>query len=132
MENKPLASANQNWGHAQLLNSDGNPWRPTNSLQPPANTGGGGGASGADPMTDIAGLKKNVGFLNWAVGILFLSGLGAILASYLLLAERIDSRYDRVGDKIDNVSTQIADLRVAVTEVKANGDTQRSSGKGKD
>lgn len=77
-------------------------------------------------MIDIAGLKKNVGFLNWAVGTIFGLGLAAIVISYLMLADRIDDRYDRISDKLDNVSGQIGDLRVTVTEVRANGFAQKS------
>lgn len=42
-----------------------------------------------DEADEIAGLKKNVGFLNWAVGIMFVSGLGAIATSYVMLANDI-------------------------------------------
>lgn len=77
-------------------------------------------------MIEIAGLKKNVGFLNWATGLIFLSGLGAILGSYLMLAGKIEDRYDRIGDKIEGVSQQLGDMRVQLTEAKVNDNPKGS------
>jgi len=37
-------------------------------------------------VSDLAGLKKNVGFLNWAVGVMFILGLSAIGTTYVLLS----------------------------------------------
>lgn len=75
---------------------------------------------------DIAGLKKNVGFLNWAVGIIFLSGLSALVALYFLLASRIDDRYEKTGDKLDQIVDRISDLRIAVASASAS-DSSASS-----
>ena len=83
-------------------------------------------------MIDIAGLKKNVGFLNWALGTTFLLGLAAIITSYVMLSGQIGDRYDRVGDKLDGIATQISDLRVDITEVRANGVAQRGDTARKD
>ena len=80
-------------------------------------------------MIDIAGLKKNVGFLNWATGIIFVSGLTAIILSYLLLAGRIDDRYDKIGTKLDHVGDQITDLRVSVSEIGKSDDKSSSGSK---
>ena len=77
-------------------------------------------------MIDIAGLKKNVGFLNWAMGIIFVSGLTAIILSYLLLAGRIDDRYDKIGTKLDHVTDQISDLRVSVSSIGKTDDKSPS------
>lgn len=127
MPSSPLQTANNTWGSATLINASGNPLRPPTPPHPPANTGGPSGPSGGhEPMIEIAGLKKNVGFLNWATGLIFLSGLAAILASYLMLAQKIEDRYDRIGDKIEGVSQQIGDMRVQLTEAKANGNSQGS------
>lgn len=127
MGSNPLQTANSAWGTATLINASGNPLRPPTPPQPPANTGGPHGPSGGgEPMIEIAGLKKNVGFLNWATGLIFLSGLTAIVASYLMLAAKIEDRYDRIGDKIEGVSQQIGDLRVQLTEAKANGHSKGS------
>lgn len=113
MQNKPLASANRNWGHAQILNSDGNPYRPNVPPQPPSNTGGGGGASGGDPMIDIAGLKKNVGFLNWVAGIATV----AIVALYFILTAQIDNRFDKVDDPLDQIGRDVAAQTATLSEI---------------
>ena len=54
-------------------------------------------------MEDIAGLKKNVGFLNWIAA----AGVGAIVALYFVLSGQIDSRFNKADEKI-------SDLRVAI------------------
>lgn len=69
-------------------------------------------------MIDIAQLKQNVSWLNKAVSGMFLAGLGAIIASFLLLSDRIDDRFDKLGDKIDRLSDQVGQFRVDLTEVK--------------
>ncbi len=67
-------------------------------------------------MSDIAGLKKNVGFLNWAVGLMFLAGLGSILASFLVLDDRINDRFERADDRAGRIEGQIGDLRVTAAQ----------------
>lgn len=117
-------AANENWA-SPIYDHRGAPMQQAPSPQPPSNLGGAGPPPpGSDAMIDIAGLKKNVGFLNWAAGIIFLSGLAAIVASYLMIAGKIEDRYDRIGDKIENVSSQITDLRVQMIEVKASDDAE--------
>lgn len=91
---------------------------------PGNHSGGGTGSSGGGHAVDIAGLQKNVGFLNWAAGIVFVIGLSAIVGSYLMLANRIDDRYDKIGDKLDRVTEQISNVRVSISEVKSDDQSQ--------
>ena len=84
---------------------------------------GGGGGSGSSLVEDMAGLKKNVGFLNWALGIMYVAGLSAIISSYFLLDGRIDTRFDKADAKIERLSDQASDLKfLMITEA---ADTRR-------
>jgi hypothetical protein len=71
-------------------------------------------------MIDIAGLKKNVGFLNWAVGIIFLSGLTAIIVSFLTLNDKIDNRFDRADDRGQQIEQKVEQVRFEAVEQKAD------------
>jgi hypothetical protein len=62
-------------------------------------------------MIDVAGLKKNVGFLNWAVGIIFASGLGAIVVSYLMLSHDIGDLSKESAERDRQIVDRISDLR---------------------
>lgn len=75
-----------------------------------------GDGDGSSTVSDIAGLKKNVGFLNWAVGLMFLAGLGSILASFLVLDDRINDRFERADDRAGRIEGQIGDLRVTAAQ----------------
>lgn len=120
MESNAVQNANKAWGQAQLIDSKGNPLPRSDGQNPPLNKGGGGGFSGGEIVTDIAGLKKNVGFLNWIAA----AGVAALIALYLLLSSQIGDRYDRTSDKLDEISSQISDMRVEISEVKSNGNAQ--------
>ena len=120
--NTPLETANQAWGTAQLVNSSGNPISSqailaTDAMPNPGYSGGSGG--GTDAMIDIAGLKKNVGFLNWATGALFVGGLSAFLI--------LDGR---ISDKILTVARDVTEIKVeqarqAATLVAINGTLEK-------
>jgi hypothetical protein len=76
----------------------------------------------------IGKLEQSVGWLWKSVGAIFTLGLTAIIVSYLMLASRIDDRYDKIGGKIDGVVDKIADLRVEVVESrKADDQSQAGS-----
>ncbi|MGN6848105.1 MAG: hypothetical protein ACTHJK_01300 [Sphingomicrobium sp.] len=94
--------------------------------------GGGGGFNGGHAVT-LGKLEQSVGWLWKAVGTTFVLGLGAIIALYLLLAGRIDDRYDKIGNKLDHITDQIADLRVAVTRdgINAGAVPEKAPKKGK-
>ena len=79
-----------------------------------------GGDSGGGHLADIAGLQKNVGFLNWAVGIVFLSGLGALIALYLILNSSIAENAKDGREGLEHVSDKISDVRVAVAGQSAD------------
>lgn len=75
---------------ASIEDPDGGTWikLPPGALHPSdasTTSSGNSGGTGGEPMIDIAGLKQNVGFLNWAVATIFALGLAAIIGSYLLL-----------------------------------------------
>lgn len=115
-------AANEQWGGGGIVHSNGQPMRAPAAPIQAANTGAsGGGPSGGDAMSEIAALKKNVNFLNWVAG----AGVAALGTLYLLLSGQINDRYDRTADKLDVISNQISDVRVEVSEVKSNANTQR-------
>lgn len=97
-----MSEAGQRWGGSpHLVDTSGQPLRGEYSSPP---TGGGVG----DHLIDIAGLKQNVRFLNWAVGTMFLLGLGAIIGSYLLLAQSIEDLGKDLDRSILQLSTESA------------------------
>lgn len=67
-------------------------------------------------MIEIAGLKKNVGFLNWVAGLAAL----AMVALYFILTAQIDSRFDKVDTKVGEVSRSVSDLRVEIATQSAD------------
>lgn len=69
----------------------------TNQPPPPGSDQGGGHGGGGNPMTDIEGLKKNVGFLNWAIGVMFVAGIAGFVGLYFLLSADIDGLRRDVG-----------------------------------
>ena len=64
-------------------------------------------------MVEIAGLKKNVGFLNWALGATF---LGAI-AGFLILDDRINSRISPVAADVVLIKIEGARQGVVLDEI---------------
>lgn len=118
MASNPNQAANQNWGQPPILNSAGNPMHLASIQNRPANphqdntVGGGGG----ETVMDIAGLKKNVAFLNWVAA----AGAAALIALYFILANQIDdgARESRVS--LQRVSEQLSDVRVAVASQSAD------------
>jgi hypothetical protein len=103
--------------YLRLVDSSGNPMRSGAGAAPPSYGAGGGGQ---DAIIDIAGLKKNVGFLNWAVGIIFLSGLSAIIVSFLTLNDKIDNRFDRADDRSRQIEQKVEQVRLDAVEQKAD------------
>lgn len=55
-------------------------------------------------MIDIAGLKKNVGFLNWVASIAPV----AIVALYFILTTQIDSRFDKVDIPLNQIGREVS------------------------
>jgi len=115
-----LERANQNWGgQAAILDENGNPIR-SQSMEPNSNPyGNGGGVPPSDnPMIAIAGLKKNVGFLNWAAGLLLVAGG----TGFLILQDKIQDRFDKSDERITAVSEQVTELRINATKQDAKLD----------
>ena len=94
------------------------------SASPASETEGGGGAggNGGSQAVIIGKLEQSVDWLWKAVGTTFTLGLLAIIGSYLLLASRIDGRYDRIADKLDGVSGQIGELKLDVAKASKEND----------
>jgi hypothetical protein len=118
MANNPLRAANSNDWRPAIVDAQGNPYVGVRSAvsNDLSNTIGSG--DGNPPImehaVDIAGLKKNVGFLNWAVAITFLSGLTALVFIYFNLSGLIDNRYERLDGKLDHIADKIGDLEGAI------------------
>ena len=55
-------------------------------------------------MTEIAKLQQNVGFLNWAVGIIFVSGLAAMI----YLDDRSANRLQPVANTVTEIKIESA------------------------
>lgn len=105
-----------------IVDLHGNPYRAESPPQPPINSAfgsGNGDGGGIHPLSsDLGAMKKNVSFLNWALGIIFISGLSALVGLYLSLSTEIDSRYDRISDKMDNISDQIGEVKIGVGKLE--------------
>lgn len=80
-------------------------------------------------MSEIAGLKKNVGFLNWALGTMFVLGLGAIGGTYVSLSGQVSE----VDKSVAGQSAAIAGVARTVERIedRINGSqSQGSAGTG--
>lgn len=76
---------------------------PPGGRRPPAPPGS-SGPDGGSPMTEIAKLQQNVGFLNWAVGIIFVSGLAAMI----YLDDRSANRLQPVANTVTEIKIESA------------------------
>jgi len=120
MTSSPTPGANTNWAQSAILyNADGNPIPLQSVYQHPSNVPGISTAPPAPPTPpimsadlEIAGIKKNLGFLNWIAA----AGVAALIGLYFILSGQIDSRFDKAGSKIEHVSDQVSDLRVSGTQ----------------
>jgi hypothetical protein len=125
-----IERANQNWGmQTPLLDHAGNPLPPSSSRnQGAANASFGGGSggygggptggsnSGDNPMSEIAGLKKNVGFLNWAIAFMF---AGAFILAWVV-DQRAEGRDDKSGQKVEKIADKVEDLKVSSAEQRSD------------
>ena len=64
----------------------------------------GGGGGGDTLVADVAGLKQNVGFLNWAAGLLFVAGV----SGFLILQGQLDAKITPINDKLTEIRVQNA------------------------
>lgn len=87
------------------------------------NSGDGGG--GGDPMIDIAGLKQNVGFLNWAVAAIFSLGLASIVGSYVLLDGEMHDVNEQVAGQVKTL--EAIEKSVIRIEDKVDGNQLKAS-----
>ncbi|MFM7403198.1 MAG: hypothetical protein ACKO1N_03685 [Erythrobacter sp.] len=98
-------------------------------------SGSSGSGSGSPPPSwgdqavSIGKLEHSVDWLWKAVAATFSLGLVGMISLYLLLASRIDDRYEKTGDKLDKVSEQISDLRVNIASMGSSNDNTQSGEK---
>lgn len=64
-------------------------------------------------MSEIAGLKKNVGFLNWVAAIATV----AFVTLYFILTAQIDTRFDKVDEPLDEIRSAVAAQTATLTEI---------------
>lgn len=67
-------------------------------------------------MIDIAGLKKNVNFLNWAVAFMF---AGAFIMAWAV-DQRAEGRDDKSGQKVEKIAEKVEDLKVSSAEQRSD------------
>lgn len=75
-----------------------------------------GGNGGGDVVIDVAGLKKNVSFLNWVAA----AGVVALISLYFILSGQVDARFDKADERVQKLSEQVSDVRVLIAGQSAD------------
>ena len=116
MPSRPQEAANNNdFIPLGIIDSNGNPYfrgaRSTPASTPATGDGGGGAAK-----LTLPDLRWNVALLN-ACAVLY---LGALVGMFLWMLDRIDNRFEKASEKVEQVSDQVGDLRVLIAQQGAD------------